>query len=95
MTDSVKAWQCIGCGRIDHPATCIGVCDYRPVDMVYAEELEAAQARIDELTALLRRLALTTPMDGQWERSYRALQARARVLLGLHAEEEQKIASCL
>lgn len=95
MTDTVKAWQCIGCGRIEHPANCIGVCDYRPVDMVYAEDYVEAREHIDELTTLLRRLALTSPADGQWESSYRALQARARTLLGLHAEEDQKLISSM
>jgi hypothetical protein len=44
MTESFKAWQCIGCGRLDGPAQCIGVCQDRKVELVYATEREAALA---------------------------------------------------
>jgi hypothetical protein len=33
------------------------------------------------LAALVRVLARTTPREGEWERTYRALQARAREAL--------------
>ena len=85
MTDYLKAWQCIGCGKIEAPQTCIGICQDRKVEFVYAFEHEealaqarAAQRRVDALAALLRRLAWTTPRPGEWERSYRALQREAR-----------------
>jgi len=29
-------WQCIGCGKIEGPQACIGVCQDRKVEMVYA-----------------------------------------------------------
>ena len=91
MTDYVKAWQCIGCGRIDSPQNCIGVCEYRKAEFVYAFEHEQvltqaadARRRADALEALVRQLASTTPSKGEWERSYRALQERARrALAGL------------
>jgi len=44
MTDYVKAWQCIGCGRIEAPQPCIGVCQDRKVQFVYAGEHEEALA---------------------------------------------------
>ena len=86
MTDYVKAWQCIGCGMIEAPQTCIGVCEYRRAEFVYAFEHEQAIARATEdarrragaLEALVRQLALTTPREGEWERSYLALQDQAR-----------------
>lgn len=85
MTDYVKAWQCIGCGKIEAPQTCIGICQDRKVEFVYAFEHEealvqarAAQRRVEALAALVRRLAWTTPRAGEWERSYRALQREAR-----------------
>jgi hypothetical protein len=28
MSERIKVWQCIGCGRIDSPQNCIGVCEY-------------------------------------------------------------------
>lgn len=77
----VKAWQCIGCGKIEAPRPCIGVCQDRPVELVDASAYDVALARVAALEGLLRQLALTTPRDGEWERSYRALQQRARQLL--------------
>lgn len=68
MTDYVKAWQCIGCGRIEAPQTSIGVCEYRKAEFVYAFEheqvvaqAEEARRRTDILEALVRQLARTTP----------------------------------
>jgi hypothetical protein len=85
MANTVKAWQCIGCGNLEAPQTCIGVCEYRKVDLVYAGEHEAALAaasrRQRTLEEVVRRLAHTTPRNGEWERSYRALQEQARKVL--------------
>jgi hypothetical protein len=47
MSDYVKAWQCIGCGKIEAPQTCVGVCQNRKVEFVYAFEHEAALARLE------------------------------------------------
>jgi len=91
--DYVKAWQCIGCGMIEAPQTCIGVCEYRKADLVYAfdyqqalEQAAAALRRADVLEGVVRQLACTTPRNGEWERSYRALQEHARRVLGLATE---------
>ena len=85
MHEYVKAWQCVGCGKIDAPAPCIGICEDRLVEFVYAVEHREALARMqseaqraDVLIALVRRLANTKPADGQWERSFRALRDEAR-----------------
>jgi hypothetical protein len=85
MTESVSAWQCIGCGRIEAPQTCVGICEYRKVKFVDAVEHEealvaarAARREADILGALVRRLAHTSPRQGEWERSYKALQQCAR-----------------
>jgi len=43
MTERIKAWQCIGCGRIDGPQNCIGICEDRKVEFVYAVEHDDAQ----------------------------------------------------
>jgi len=82
------AWQCIGCGRIEGPRPCIGVCQDRRVELVDAGELDAvsaqladSQQRVAALEALLRRLAATTPHEGECLRSWRALQEEARRLL--------------
>ena len=96
MTEHVTAWQCIGCGRIDGPQTCIGICRDRRVDFVYASdhdavlaELALARRHADALAALVRQLAYTTPRGAEWERTYRALQARARRTLEALANDEQ------
>ncbi len=82
--DLVEAWRCIGCGRIEAPRPCIGVCEDRKVRLVLAADYEAALARLREakaaaaaLEGLVRRLATTKPRPGAWERSYKALQVEA------------------
>lgn len=40
MTEYVKAWQCIGCGKIEAPQTCIGVCRDQRVEFVYSSDYE-------------------------------------------------------
>jgi hypothetical protein len=88
MSEHIKAWQCIGCGRIDGPQNCIGICQDRKVEFVYAFEhedalaqLAAAHGQVSALSALVRRLAWTKPRGHEWEHSYRALQEQARALL--------------
>ena len=88
MDDRVKAWQCIGCGKIEAPQTCIGVCQDRRVELVYAfqheealAQLALARTRIETLEALARQLARTMPRTDEWENSYRALQQRARKVM--------------
>jgi hypothetical protein len=73
-TERIKAWQCIGCGRIEASAPCLGICEDRPRQFVYADDY-------DRLEALVRQLASVTPRPGEWERTYGALQQRARELL--------------
>ena len=83
MRGHVDAWQCIGCGRIEAPQTCVGICEYRKVRLVDASENDvatadarAAREQAEILEALVRRFASTTPRDGEWESSYRALQSK-------------------
>lgn len=90
--EPMKAWQCVGCGRIEASETCIGICHDVPVELVHASEYrkaladaDAARKRSGELESLVRQLALITPREGEWERSYRALQTRARELLGRYS----------
>ena len=88
MTERLTAWRCIGCGRLEAAQPCIGVCQDRPVELVFATdhdqtvaELAAARAHAQALTRFVRELAYTTPRAGEWESSYRALQRRARTAL--------------
>lgn len=79
--ESYTVWRCIGCGRIEMPAPCIGICEDRAVDMVEAEEYRKLVADYQAMRELVLRLAGTVPRDGHWEEGYRALQARANELL--------------
>lgn len=88
MTDYIQAWQCIGCGKIEAPQPCIGVCRDRKILMVAKDEhervlveLAGARALVATAIAMLQRVAHTTPHEGQWERSYRALQEQARAAI--------------
>jgi hypothetical protein len=94
MTERVTAWQCISCGRVEGPQPCVGVCQDRKVEFVYAADHDAAllqlsraRAQVQALTALLHQLVHTMPRDGGWETTYRALQSRAKqVLVALGAD---------
>jgi len=88
MTDTITAWQCIGCGRLEAPQNCIGVCQDRKVELVSAWDhadalhaLDEANERVMALEALLRRLAHVTPREDSWKQSYLSLQDHARRLL--------------
>ncbi len=77
----IPAWQCVGCGRVDGPGQCIGVCRDVPVEMVAAPAYDAVFARAESLEAALRRIIATKPRTGEWERSYLAMQEAARKAL--------------
>jgi hypothetical protein len=83
--ERIAVWQCIGCGKIEGPRPCIGICQDRKAEFVYASEYDDAIAQAglfrrhaEVLEALVRRLACTTPRKDAWERSYHALQNQAR-----------------
>jgi flavoprotein len=78
MAETIKVWQCIGCGRIDHPQPCVGICQDRKVELVYADDHAESLARVAALEAILRRIAFTSPRPGEWEAAWRALRADAR-----------------
>lgn len=87
-TERVTAWQCIGCGRIEGAQPCVGICEDRRTEFVYAADHDALLAQmalsrrqVEALAELARQLACTTPREGEWERTYRALQASARQTL--------------
>ena len=88
VPDTITAWQCIGCGRLEGPQPCVGICQDRKVELVtawdYAEAadaLDTANERIAALEALLRKLAHIAPRNDQWRATYLSLQREARVLL--------------
>ena len=88
LPDTITAWQCIGCGRLEAPQNCIGVCQDRKVELVSAWDyasaasaLEEAQQSATAFEALVSRLAHTTPRADAWKETYLALQREARGLL--------------
>jgi hypothetical protein len=79
---------CPECGGIDAPQQCLEFCIWRSVEWVtytcYEHErmLAVSEWLIESrLRKLLRRIASVTPLDGEWPRSWRALQAEARGML--------------
>lgn len=85
---AVVVWRCPDCGGVDAPQPCIGVCIWRAAQWVDTATYEAERSRAlvgrqaeRSLAGLLRALAFTTPRPGQWERNWRALQARAQQAL--------------
>lgn len=96
MTDWIQAWQCIGCGKIEAPQPCIGVCRDRKVLMVGKQDHDrvlaegaALRAQLARAHAMLQRFALARPHAGQWERSWLALQDEARAALAVLAAEPE------
>ena len=80
--ERVEVWQCIGCGKIEAPQPCIGVCRDRKAQLVYAEDYDALAAQTRALRAVVLEIATITPRAGECESTYRAMQHRARELLG-------------
>lgn len=85
QAERIAAWQCIGCGRIEGPQPCVGVCQDKKVTFVSSEDYDSlfarlrdAEARLATLESLALRMAMAKPRDGEWEKSYRALQDEAR-----------------
>jgi hypothetical protein len=91
MTERLKAWQCIGCGRIESSATCLGICEDVPVSVVSAADYDAIGRELDELRLFLRQLVNSSPRPGEAERSYRAAQERARRLLAKERDALSKV----
>lgn len=88
MTEYIQAWQCIGCGKIEAPQPCIGVCQDRKVLFVGKDTHEQLQAeteqlrqRLDAAHGLLARMARTRPREGQIDRCWSSFQQQARSLL--------------
>lgn len=81
MTERIAGWRCVGCGKVDAPQPCVGVCQDRKVELVLAGDYDALLARTSELESALALIARITPREGEWEASWRALQERARQVL--------------
>jgi hypothetical protein len=73
--ERIKVWQCAGCGRIDDPRPCVGICRDVKAEYVLAAEHDRA---VEALVKLARAIALTTPREGECRRHWLALQETAR-----------------
>ena len=80
--ERIAGWRCIGCGRVDAPRPCVGVCQDRRCELVVAADYDALRARCEALASVLSLIARITPRDGEWQASWEALQRRAREALG-------------
>ena len=96
MTQRIAAWQCIGCGRIEGAQPCVGICEDRRAEFVYAsdhdavvDQLERLRKREEALAAVVSQIAHTTPRQGECERTWRALRARAQQAMAALASGEQ------
>jgi hypothetical protein len=81
--ERIDVWQCIGCGKIEAPQPCLGVCRDRKAQLVYGEDYDKLAAEADALRGIVRQIATITPREGECLRSWNALQVRARTLLGI------------
>ena len=43
--ETIKAWQCVWCRRVEASAPCVGICRDEPVDLVNADTYRAAVAK--------------------------------------------------
>jgi len=81
MVETIQGWRCIGCGKVEAPAPCIGVCEDRRVELVRAQDCGELAWRVREREAAVGVVARVTPTAGGLEASWRAFQERARRLL--------------
>ena len=81
MVERIHGWRCIGCGKIDAPQPCIGVCQDRKFELVAAADYDALLVRVQALESALALIAQTTPRADKLADSWIALQGRARRLL--------------
>lgn len=82
MVETIEAWKCVGCGRVQAERPCIGVCTDRRVELVDAADYAELAWRVEQLEAVLALIAHITPKPGALPANWQALQARARALLG-------------
>ena len=76
--ERIKVWRCVGCGRIDDPQPCVGICRDEKREYVAAGDHDRIVAA---LAAVVRAVATTMPHEGEALRHWRALRARAREAL--------------
>ena len=81
MVETIEGWRCIGCGKVEAPRPCIGVCQDKRVELVLAEDYAELAWRVEQLEEALALIARVNPRPDKLEASWAALQDRARKLL--------------
>ena len=81
MPERIQGWRCIGCGKVDAPRPCIGVCQDRRIELVDAADYDALRTRVQALEGALALIANVTPREDRLVDSWQALQGLARRLL--------------
>lgn len=100
--EPVTAWSCPGCGGLDAPQPCLGICLWRPVEWIDRDSYERERAKVlptleaaERLRSLACRLASVTPRSGTEELSLRAFGAEAEqvlhALLGRRASRSEAV----
>ena len=79
--ETIKVWECVGCGRIDHPQPCVGICKDRRAEYVRAIDYADALERVESLENVLRKIAFTTPREGEYRSAWEAFQREAKAYL--------------
>lgn len=81
LPETRAVWECIGCGRIVDERACVGICQDRRVEVVYARDHAEALSRLEDLEEFLRRFATLKPAGPRAQETWGLLQAEARKLL--------------
>ena len=80
--ERIQGWRCIGCGKVDAPRPCVGICQDRRFELVDAADYDALRLRVQALEGALALIARVTPREDRLAESWQALQGLARRLLG-------------
>src|SRR3546814_4800332 len=95
MPEPIIAWQCIGCGKLEAPQTCIGVCEDRKVELLPAHHHAEAIAQLDDARNALaqwhnlaHRLLQTTPHRSEEHTS--ELQSLMRISYAVFCLKKKK-----
>ncbi|RMH92819.1 hypothetical protein EBB59_07585 [Lysobacter pythonis] len=81
MIETIEAWRCVGCGRLQAERPCVGICTDRRVELVEAQTVADLAWRVERLEAALALIARVMPKESELMTNWLALQARARALL--------------
>lgn len=79
--ERMTAWRCIGCGKLDSPQPCIGVCKDRKVELVDALAYDALRDELAQLERFVRFIASVKPRPEAVGATLEEFRRQARKLL--------------